>query len=186
MKKFILFCLLFSSGFALAQKQWTLQECVNYALQNNLQVLQSGLTKSNQDLNLKAAKREYLPSVQGTVQTNTSFGQQLVGTQNVRNDNFNNNINVGANLLLFNHGRLEKQIRKTEFDVEASQFDTETTINDISLQIAQQYLSVLLNQEIVKISQSSLQNAQKLFDSAKFTTDVGTRENKIPADTATA
>ena len=46
MNKFILlFSLLFSSCFAFAQKQWTLQECVNYALQNNLQVLQSGLTK---------------------------------------------------------------------------------------------------------------------------------------------
>ena len=183
MKKFILFSLFISSSFAFAQKQWTLQECVNYALQNNLQILQSGLTKNNQDLNLKAAKRQYLPGVSATVANNGNFGQgqDVFGTIR-RNDNFNNNVNIGANILLFNYGRLEKQIRKTEFDLQASQFDTETIKNDISLQIAQQYLSILLNKEIVKISQSSLQNAQKVYDRAKITTDVGTTAKTVLAE----
>jgi outer membrane protein len=183
MKKFILFSLLMSSGFALAQKQWTLQECVNYALQNNLQVMQSNLTKNNQDLNLNIAKREYLPSVSGTISNNANFGQGQDVFGNIRrNDNFNNNANVGANFLLYNNGRLEKQIRKSEFDVEASQFDTEKTKNDISLQIAQQYLSVLLNKEITKINKSSLENAQKVYDRAKITTDVGTTAQTVLAE----
>ena len=182
MQKFILSFLLVTSSFAFAQKQWTLQECVNYALQNNLQVLQSGLTKNNQDLNLKISKREYLPSVSGSISNNANFGQQQVGTQNIRNDNFTNNANLGANVLLYNHGRLEKQIRKSQFDVEASQFDTESIKNDISLQIAQQYLSILLNKEIVKINKSSLENAQKVYNRAKITTDVGTTAKTILAE----
>jgi outer membrane protein len=183
MKKFILFSLLFSSAFAFAQKQWTLQECVNYALQNNLQVLKSDYSKNNQDFNLKIAKKEYLPSVSASITNNGSFGQSQDVFGNIRrNDNFNNNTNVGANILIFNHGRLEKQIRKTEFDVEASQFDTETTKNDISLQIAQQYLSVLLNKEIIKISESSLANAQKVYDRAKITTNVGTTAQTVLAE----
>lgn len=64
--------------------------------------------------------------------------------------------NVGANILLYNNGSLEKNIRKIQFDVEATKFDVENK-NDISLQIAQQYLSVLLNREITKISQSALE-----------------------------
>lgn len=187
MKKFFLFSLLISSSFALAQKQWTLQECVNYALENNLQVRRSDFTKKNQDLNLNIAKREYLPSVSGNISNNVSFGQGQDVFGNIRrNDNFNNNINVGANVLLFNYGRLEKQIRKTEFDVEASQFDTETTKNDISLQIAQQYLSILLNKEIIKISESSLNNAQKVYDRAKITTDVGTTAQTVLAEAQAA
>ncbi|MBC7556642.1 MAG: TolC family protein [Chryseobacterium sp.] len=187
MKRFFLFSLLISSSFALAQKQWTLQECVNYALENNLQVKRSDFTKKNQDLNLNIAKREYLPSVSGNISNNVSFGQGQDVFGNIRrNDNFNNNINVGANVLLFNYGRLEKQIRKTAFDVEASQFDTETTKNDISLQIAQQYLSVLLNKEIIKISESSLNNAQKVYDRAKITTDVGTTAQTVLAEAQAA
>lgn len=183
MKKFILVSLLFSSAFAFAQKQWTLQECVNYALENNLQVKQSDFTKKNQDLNLNIAKRQYLPSVSGTISNNASFGQNQDVFGNIqRNDNFNNNLNVGANILLFNNGRLEKQIRKSQFDVEASQFDAETTKNNISLQIAQQYLTVLLNKEITKIAKSSLENAQKIYDRAKITTDVGTTAKTVLAE----
>lgn len=183
MKKFILFSLLFSSAFAFAQKQWTLQECVNYALQNNLQILSSDYSKNGQDLNLKIAKRNYLPSVSGNISNNANFGQSQDVFGNIRrNDNFNNSINVGANILLYNNGRLEKQIRKSEFDVQASQFDVETIKNDISLQIAQQYLSVLLNKEIVKIAQSALDNAQKVYDRAKITTDVGTTAKTVLAE----
>lgn len=182
MQKFILFSLLLFSGFTFAQKQWTLQECVNYALQNNLQVLQRDLNNKSENVNLTIAKRQYLPTVDGTVQANSSFGQQLIGNSNIRNDNFNNNINVGASLLLFNYGRLAKQIRKSNYDVEASMFDTEAVKNDISLQIAQQYLTVLLNKEIVKINKSSLENAQKVYDRAKITTDVGTTARTILAE----
>lgn len=182
MKKIALFSLLMSSAFVFAQKQWTLQEAVNYARENNLQVLQRNLSKSTQDLNLKINKREYLPSVSGNLQTNSSFGQQLVGTQTARNDNFNNNINVSANMLLFNYGRLAKQIRKTEFDVQASEYDVQAIQDDISLQIAQQYLSVLLNKEIIIISRSSLENAQRVYDRAKITTEVGTTARTILAE----
>lgn len=61
-----------------------------------------------------------------------------------------------------------KTIRKSEFDVEASQYDIETIKNDISLQIAQQYLTTLLNKEIVKISQAAVENAQKQYDRSKL------------------
>jgi outer membrane protein len=59
--------------------------------------------------------------------------------------------------------------------VEASLQDIETIKNNIALQIAQQYLNVMLNREIKKISESAMDNAQKLYDRAKITTDVGTQ-----------
>jgi outer membrane protein len=59
--------------------------------------------------------------------------------------------------LVYNNGRLEKNVRKLQFDVEASQYDIEAIKNDISVQIAQQYLTALLNKEIVKISQSAVE-----------------------------
>lgn len=183
MKKIILLSLLSTSAFSFAQKKWSLQECVNYALENNLQVKQADFTKANQDINLTIAKKEYLPSVSGTISNNANFGQGQDVFGNIqRNDNFNNNANVGASVLVFNHGRLDKQIRKSQFDVEASQFDREATKNNIALQIAQQYLTVLLNKEIVKIDQSSLDNAQKVYDRAKITTEVGSTAQTVLAE----
>ncbi|HCA08832.1 TolC family protein [Chryseobacterium sp.] len=169
-----------------AQKKWSLRECVDYAVEHNLQVIQNQYSKQIQDSNLKIAKNQYLPSVSGSMSNNVSFGQTSFGTGSLRNDRFSNSANLGADILLYNNGRLEKAIRKTQFDVEASQYDVETIKNDISLQIAQQYLTTLLNREIVKISESAVENAQKQYDRAKITTQVGTTAQTILAEAEAA
>ena len=187
MKKSAVFILVLASALAFSQKKWSLQECVNYAVENNLQVLQNNYNKNIQEKNLEISKREKLPSVSGNIGNTASFGQgqDVFGTTQ-RNDNFNNNINVGANILVYNNGRLEKNIRKTELDVEAAQYDVETIKNNISLQIAQQYLAVLLNREIVKINQSAVDNAQKQYDRAKITTETGTTPQTTLAEAQAA
>lgn len=187
MKKSALILLSLFSVLAFSQKKWSLEECVNYAIENNLQVLQSNFNTKTQDNSLKIAKREYLPSVSGTLGNTASFGQTSDNAgKAIRTDAFSNNANVGANVLLYNNGRLEKNIKKTEFEVEASKLDLERIKNDISLQIAQQYLSVLLNREITKISESALENADKLYRRAKITTDVGTTPQTILAEAEAA
>ena len=187
MKKSALILLSLFSVLAFSQKKWSLEECVNYAIENNLQVLQSNFNTKTQDNSLKIAKREYLPSVSGNINNTASFGQgrDVFGNSN-RNDNFSSSANVGADILLFNNDRLEKNIRRTEFEVEATQFDLERIKNDISLQIAQQYLSILLNKEIAKISKSALENADKLYQRAKITTEVGTTARTILAEAEAA
>lgn len=187
MRKSALILLTFFSTFTFSQKKWSLQECVSYAVENNLQVLQNGLNSKFQDENLKIAKRQYLPSVNGNANFSTAFGQgrDVFGNTN-RNDNYNNNVNLSADLLLFNHGRLEKNIRRNEFEVEASQFDLDRIKNDISLQIAQQYLAILLNREITTISEAAFENADKLYKRAKITTEVGTTPQTIFAEAEAA
>lgn len=187
MKKIALLSLSLCSVFLFSQKKWTLQECVNYAVENNLQVLQGALNNKIQDNTLQIAKRQYLPGVSATANLGANFGQgrDTFGTTN-RNDNFNSGANVGADLLLFNHGRLEKNIRKSQYDVEAGSFDLAKIKNDISLQIAQQYLSVLLNREITKISESALKNAENLYKRAKITTEVGTTAQTVLAEAEAA
>src|SRR5690606_9992474 len=100
--------------------------------------------------------------------------------------NFTNSVNVGADILLFNHGRIEKNIRRTQYELEAAGYDVERVKNDISLQVAQQYLQIMLNKEVEKIALSSLQNATKLVDRAKITTEVGTTARTILAEAEAA
>ena len=187
MKNPVAFALIFCALSFSAQKKWTLQECVQYAAQNNLQVKQNVLSKKIQEKNLEASKKNKLPGVSATLNNNASFGQgQDVFGNSQRNDNFNNSANVGANVLVYNNKRLDKQIRKDQFEVEASQYDIEKTQNDISVQIAQQYLNILLNREVEKISKSAYENAKKQYDRAKITTQVGTTAQTILAEAEAA
>ncbi|SNV47195.1 Outer membrane efflux protein BepC precursor [Chryseobacterium taklimakanense] len=179
---------IFSLAFILSfsQKKWTLQEAVDYAVQNNHQVIANSYNKQLQDKNLEIARRQKLPSVSGSVSNNFSFGQQRYINVTQRNDNFTNSANVGADILLYNNGRLEKMYRKTEFEVEAAKYDVESIKNNISLQIAQEYLSALLNKEIVTINKSAVDNAERLYKRAKITTEVGTTPQTILAEAEAA
>lgn len=166
-----------------AQKKWTLQEAVDYAVSHNLQVISSDYNRKLQESSLQIAKREYLPSVAGNIGNTVSFGEgrDVFGTTQ-RNDNFSNTTSLSADVLLFNNGRLEKNVRKTAFDLEASQYDLLRVKDDISLQVAQQYLQILLNREIVKISASALENAQRQYDRARITTEGGATPQTVLAE----
>jgi outer membrane protein len=63
-----------------AQKKWSLKECVSYAVEHNLQVIQNQYTKQNQEYNLKIAKKD-LPSVSGSMMNTVSFGQGSFGQE---------------------------------------------------------------------------------------------------------
>ena len=99
MKKY--FSILFLAFFALAfsQKKWTLRECVDYAVKNNLQVINNQYNADIQSKNLAMAKNDYLPSISGTFNNNANFGQgrDYLG-QSVRIDAFNVSATIGANM----------------------------------------------------------------------------------------
>lgn len=183
-KKVFCISLLCFGILGFSQKKWTIQECVDYAIKNNLQVQAQAYNKEVQTKNLEMAKREYLPAVSGTLSNNANFGQTLIGTSSIRNDSYTNSANVGASILVYNNRRLEKTVRKTSFDVDASLQDIETIKNNIALQIAQQYLNVMLNREIKKISESAMESAQKSYDRAKITTEIGTTAQTVLAEAA--
>ena len=183
MKKY--FSILFLALFALAfsQKKWTLRECVDYAVKNNLQVINNQYNADIQSKNLAMAKNNYLPSVTGSVSNSASFGQTQGFSGSIgRNDNFNNNANVNANIQVYNGGRIKKTAEKSQFDLDASLLDTEKTKNDISVQVAQYYLQVLLNKEVKKITDESVANAEKILNRAKATTEVGTTAKTVEAE----
>ncbi|MBP7172980.1 MAG: TolC family protein [Cloacibacterium sp.] len=169
--------------FSFSQKKWSLQECVDYAVKNNLQVISNQYNAEVQSKNLEISKKEYLPSVSASIGNSASFGerQDNVGRA-LRTDAFNNNTSIGANVQVYNGGRIKKNIEKSQFDLEASQYDLENIKNNISLQIAQQYLQVLLNKEVAKIAESAVENAEKIYKRAKITTEVGTTPMTVLAE----
>ena len=169
-----------------AQEKWSLERAVQYALENNLQVQSSAYNRALQEKSTEIARAERLPGVSANLSNNLSFGQQRYINLVQRNDNFNNSLNVGADMLLYNNGRLEKNYRRALLDLQAASYDVETIKNNIALQIAQEYLSVLLSKEIVQISESALTNAQQTLQRAEITTRVGTTAQTVLAEAQAA
>ncbi len=185
MRRLFLLSILLASTFVFSQKKWTLRECVDYAVKNNLQVINNQYNNDIQSKNLAIAKNDYLPTVSANVNNSASFGQTQGFTGSIgRNDNFNNSANIGANMQVYNGGRIRKTAEKSQFDLDASLLDTEKTKNDISLQVAQLYLQILLNREVKKITDESVSNAEKVLKRAKITTEVGSTAKTVEAEAA--
>jgi outer membrane protein len=152
-------------------------------VKNNLQVINNQYNNDIQSKNLAMAKNDYLPTVSGSVSNSASFGQTQGFTGSIgRNDNFNNSANIGANMQVYNGGRIRKTAEKSQYDLTASLLDTEKTKNDVSLQVAQLYLQILLNKEVKKITDESVNNVGKVLNRAKITTEVGTTAKTIEAE----
>ena len=185
MRRLFFLSILLASTFVFSQKKWTLRECVDYAVKNNLQVINNQYNNDIQSKNLAIAKNDYLPTVSANVNNSASFGQTQGFTGSIgRNDNFNNSANIGANMQVYNGGRIRKTAEKSQFDLDASLLDTEKTKNDISLQVAQLYLQILLNREVKKITDESVSNAEKVLKRAKITTEVGSTAKTVEAEAA--
>ncbi|MEN9487157.1 MAG: hypothetical protein RIR56_845, partial [Bacteroidota bacterium] len=123
------------------------------------------------------------PSASANIGNNVRFGQVPDNAGNsLRTDAFSNSASLGVSMDIYNNGRIKKTVQKSQYDLDASFLDTEKTKNDISLQVAQLYLQVLLNKEVKKITDESVNNAEKILNRAKATTEVGTTAKTVEAE----
>ena len=183
MRRLFFLSILLASTFVFSQKKWTLRECVDYAVKNNLQVINNQYNNDIQSKNLAMAKNDYLPSASANIGNNVRFGQVPDNAGNsLRTDAFSNSASLGVSMDIYNNGRIKKTVQKSQYDLDASFLDTEKTKNDISLQVAQLYLQVLLNKEVKKITDESVNNAEKVLNRAKITTEVGTTAKTVEAE----
>lgn len=181
-KNSILFSIFLINNF-FSQKVWSLQESIEHATKYNLQVVYFQYNEKLETKNLQVIKNGNLPYVGGSMNNYLRFGQTQGFQGSIgKNDNFNNDLNISVNLLLYNAGKLKKQINKKEYDIAVAQYNTDLIKNDVTIQVIQQYLSILLKKEILKINQVSVENAQELYNRAKITTKLETTTRTVLAE----
>jgi outer membrane protein len=180
MKKAALFlCSLIMLGFipANAQKVWSLQECISYALENNLQVKQ-------QELNVRSYKNNYsqsyfntLPNINGQVNEGFNSGQAFdyyaVPPQYKNQKTWSGNLGISSNVNLFGGFQIINNIMKSKYDFLKSKSDLEKSKNDIALQLALAYLQVLFSKELVDVSRSKLEVTSLQVERTRKMMDVG-------------
>lgn len=145
---------------------WNLQQCIAYAKQNNLQIASFRLTEqtSEQDrLLAKAAKYPNLIVAATQTLNNNNAGNYPAGTSN---GSLASIYSLNSAFTLYNDNYLNNDIRQKDLQVKAAKQDILTTENDITLQIVQSYLQILLAKEnvsyfndLVKTAQSQTQQA---------------------------
>jgi outer membrane protein len=178
MKKTILFlCILLSLGFlpAKAQKVWSLEECISYALENNLQVKRQELNVKYYNNNYKQSYYNTLPDLNAQANLNFSSGQtfDFFKTEYVDQSFWQDNVGLSSNITLFGGFQVINNILKSRYEFLKSQSDLHKSKNDISLQLALAYLQVLFSKELVEVSKSKLEVTSMQVERTHKMLDVG-------------
>jgi len=180
MKIFLIFifsAFLSSQGLIFPQeKEWSLEDCIRYAIENNIQIKQQVIQTEYQKNSLELAKLKLLPAVNGSASHNYSFGRALDETTYQFSNNKtvqSNNFYVGGSLNLFNGLQNYNTIQKNKYQVLAGELDLQSFKDNISLNIALAYLQILLNTELVSATNNQLQITMQQIEKTKKMVDAG-------------
>ncbi len=171
-----LFLILSPLALLAQQKQWTLEECISHALQNNIRIKQQEIMTEYQVSNLEQSKLNLLPTLNGSASHNYAFGRALDETTYEFTENEtvqSNNFYAGSNVTLFRGLVNYNTIQKNRYEVLASEQDLEQFRDDISLNIALAYLQILLNQELVAATEAQVDLTRQQIDRTGKLVDAG-------------
>ena len=147
-----------SGAGAQEQRVWTLVQCIDHALENNLSVKQSGLNVEQREIDLNTAENNRLPSVSGSAGQNFSFGRGLTADNTYANTNTTNtSFSVGANVPVFNGFQIKHNIELSKLNLAAATADLEKAKDDIRVAVAQAYVQILYNMEILDVARSQVE-----------------------------
>jgi len=171
-----LFLMLSPLALLSQQKQWTLEECIAHALQNNITIKQQEIMTEYQVSNLEQSKLNLLPTLNGSASHNYAFGRALDETTYEFTENEtvqSNNFYAGSNVTLFRGLVNYNTIQKNKYEVLASEQDLERFRDDVSLSIALSYLQILLNQELVAATEAQVELTRQQIDRTQKMVDAG-------------
>ncbi len=146
------------AGAIYAQKVWSLDECIHYALDNNIEIKQKQLDVELQEETYLTSKLSMLPDVNGYASHGYNWGQTIdrftnqFATERVRSNNFY----AQTTMTLFNGLQKLNTMKQNKLNLLASQYETDKFMDDISVNIANYYLLVLYNTENLKIAKNQL------------------------------
>lgn len=150
--------LLLGMGSVLAQKVWTLEECVLYALENNIQIKQSRLQTETAEINLLQSKMDFAPSLNANASIGNNWGRSI-GASNTYETNTatNNSFNLSSSIELFGGMKKWNTLKKNEIDYKASKYISEEMENNIALALTGGYLQILFNHEMLRIAEKQIE-----------------------------
>ena len=136
---------------------WTLRQCIDYALENNITVKQQDVTRRQNEVQLSTAKNSRLPDLNASASQNWSFGRGLTSENTYSNRNTSStSLSLGTTVPLFTGFRIPRTIELNKLNLEAATADLGKARDDISVQVAQAYVQILYNIELRDVAQRQI------------------------------
>ena len=173
---FIPICLLLCGSLS-GQKIWTLSECIDTALEQNIQIQQTAIQEQIAENTIDARWGGLFPQLNASAGYNWNFGLNIDPVTNVpsRAERQTNSLSLNASWTLFNGLQNYNNLAQARLDRMVSVYQMEDMKNNTALSVASQYVQILLNQEILKIADEQARVTQLQLRRMKQLVDAGAR-----------
>lgn len=160
-----------------SQKLWTLEDCIEYALQNNISIKQSEIDLKTTDIDKLQARGAFFPSFNGNVTYNLNEGKNINPVTNQYENAFFQSASGGVNMDVTVFAGLQnwRRLKLAELNKIASQYKLDKMKDDITLMIINAYLEILSNKEQIKklniqleVSKENLKRTQDLIEAGSL------------------
>lgn len=176
------------AGFALfslqvSARQWTLQECIDYALANNITIQKNRITKLSAVEDVKLSQAALLPTLSASTSQSVAYnpwpeqGSYTVQGSRVQTQvdktYYNGSYGINANWTVWNGNQNRNKIALNKLTVEQAALDSAQTANTLQEQIAQLFVQILYSKEAVKVNEETLATSKKTEERGKEFVKVG-------------
>lgn len=174
-KLVLIFALFFGLASNAQAKKWTLQECVQYALDNNISIRQADLDSQVAAVDKKDAFGNFLPSINASASHSWNIGlNQNITTGLLENQTVQfTSAGLNANIDIYKGLQNMNRLKRARLSVIAAQYQLSKMKDDVSLNVANAFLQILFNKENLKVQKEQLQNNEKQKQRTEALVDAG-------------
>ena len=136
-----------------AQEAWSLEKCIDYAIEHNLTVKQQEAARDKNAIDLNTARWSRLPDLNGSASHSFNFGRSLQSNNTYQSINTQSTgFSVSTSIPLFTGMQIPNAVALSKLNLQAAVEDLNKAKEDISIQVTSAYLQVLFNQELAKVA----------------------------------
>ena len=165
-----------------APKQWTLRDCIDYALEHNITIQRNRISAESAQEDVKTAKADFLPSLSGNIsqrvvnRPNSARGTIISGdniTTSESKTSYNGSYGIDANWTVYNGNKRVNTVKQQKLNNRIAELNVDESENSIEESITQLYVQILYSAEAVKVNESTLEVSRKEFERGQELFNVG-------------
>lgn len=163
-------------------KQWTLRDCIDYALEHNITIQRNRISAESAQEDVKTTKADFLPSLSGNIsqrvvnRPNSARGTIISGdniTTSESKTSYNGSYGIDANWTVYNGSKRVNTVKQQKLNNRIAELNVDESENSIEESITQLYVQILYSAEAVKVNESTLEVSRKEFERGQELFNVG-------------
>ncbi len=172
---FFIFICMVGGNTLVAQQKWSLNQCVSFAIENNIDLSQYNIQEKMSGEAFNQSKRDLLPGVSLSSNAGLSFGRSVDPNTNdiINTEFFNNTYNLSSSVVLFDGFRLQNQIQYEKFRKKVSEYNRLNAVDDLAFGVMNAFFDIIYYRGMLEIAKEQVETSKLNMKATEKQAEVG-------------